>query len=70
MPPLPDGTPEVRRAEHGGAHPYLVDAFVRAAVGGPAPWVDVRRSAAWTAPGICAHDSSLAGGVPVQVPQY
>ena len=36
MPPLPDGTPEVRRAEHGGAHPYLVDAFVRAAVGGPA----------------------------------
>lgn len=70
MPPLPDGTVEHRPAEHGGAHPYLVDAFVRAATGGRAPWVDARRSAAWTAPGICAHESALAGGSPVQVPQY
>ncbi len=37
---------------------------------GEQPWVDARRSAAWTAPGICAHESALAGGVPVQVPQY
>jgi predicted dehydrogenase len=70
MPPLPDGTVELRRAEHGGAHPYLVDAFVRSALSGEAPWVDVRRSAAWTAPGICAHESALAGGSPVEVPQY
>lgn len=70
MPSAADGSEEVRRAEHGGAHPYLVDAFVRAAATGEQPWVDVRRSAAWTAPGICAHESALAGGVPVQVPQY
>ena len=70
MPALPDGTVERRRAEHGGAHPYLVDDFVRAALGQRAPWVDVRRSAAWTAPGICAHESALAGGTPVDVPQF
>lgn len=69
--PGPDGEgSETRKAEHGGSHPWLVHEFVSSIVEGRAPAIDARRSAAWTAPGICAHESALAGGVPVDVPQF
>ncbi|MDQ1512563.1 MAG: hypothetical protein QOC59_405, partial [Microbacteriaceae bacterium] len=35
-----------------------------------APLIDARRSANWTAPGICAHQSALAGGAEIRVPTY
>lgn len=57
-------------ADHGGSHPYLVDEFVRSVVDGRPPLIDHRRAAAWTAPGICAHDSALADGRRVEVPDY
>ena len=57
-------------AAHGGSHPYLVDEFVASIVADRPARVDVHRSAAWTAPGICAHDSALAGGTLVEVPHY
>jgi len=57
-------------AHHGGSHPFLVHEFVTSIVEGRAPYVDARRSANWTAPGICAHRSALAGGVEVAVPLY
>lgn len=57
-------------ADHGGSHPYLVDEFIRSVVDGRPPLVDQHRAAAWTAPGICAHDSALAGGSRVEVPRY
>ena len=57
-------------ADHGGSHPFLVDEFVPSIVEGRTPLIDAARSAAWTAPGICAHQSALAGGVEVEVPDF
>ena len=57
-------------AHHGGSHPFLVDEFVRSIVDGRPPLVDVRRSAAWTAPGIAAHASAMADGAAVEIPDY
>jgi predicted dehydrogenase len=57
-------------AYHGGSHPFLVNEFVSSIVEDRAPVIDARRAAAWTAPGICAHDSALASGIAVQVPSY
>jgi hypothetical protein len=34
------------------------------------PLIDCFRAAQWTAPGICAHQSALAGGVEIQVLDY
>ncbi len=57
-------------AAHGGSHPFLVHEFVRSIVEGRPPAIDVRRSANWTAPGICAHRSALDGGTEISVPSY
>lgn len=57
-------------AQHGGSHPFLVDEFVRSVVDARPPLIDARRSAAWTAPGIAAHASALAGGAATPVPDY
>lgn len=55
---------------HSGSHPHLVHEFVTSIVEGRRPAVDVVRAAEFTAPGICAHLSALAGGEPVSVPDY
>jgi predicted dehydrogenase len=55
---------------HHGSHPHLVHEFVRSIVEGRAPRVDAVTAADWTAPGICAHESALRGGVPVEVPRF
>lgn len=55
---------------HEGAHHYLADDFVRALVTGHQPPVDAWRSAAFTAPGIVAHASALAGGERMAVPDF
>lgn len=66
-----DGGPEYRRlAEHGGSHPHLVHEFVSAIKESRAPRVDATVAAAWTAPGIVAHESALVGGQPMDVPHY
>jgi predicted dehydrogenase len=66
-----DGTPPVAKiAGHGGSHPYLVHEFVSSIVENRPPSVDAATSAAWTAPGICAHESALAGGERVDVPTF
>jgi predicted dehydrogenase len=57
-------------AHHGGSHPFLVHEFVTSIVEERPPLVDARRSAQWTAPGICAHQSALDGGSEVTVPTY
>jgi len=57
-------------ADHGGSHPFLVDEFVRSIVEDRPPLIDARTAARWTAPGICAHQSALAGGAQVSVPDY
>lgn len=57
-------------AQHGGSHPFLVHEFVRSIVERRSPVVDARTAARWTAPGICAHQSALRGGVEIVVPVY
>lgn len=53
---------------HGGSHPYLVDEFVTAITQNRRSWIDSVRAAAWTLPGICAHESAMSGGAPIAVP--
>lgn len=57
-------------AQHSGSHPYLVNEFVGSIAQNRPPLIDASRSANWTAPGICAHESALQGGAEVQVPHY
>jgi len=66
-----DGSrPSTRRAHHSGSHPYLVDEFVASIVEGRTPRIDASTAAAWTAPGIVAHESSLQGGQRLPVPSF
>jgi len=68
--PRPGLAPVDTSGGHGGSHPHLVHEFVSSILDGRAPRVDARTAAAWTAPGICAHQSALADGTRVQVPDY
>jgi predicted dehydrogenase len=65
------GLPPVQvESWHGGSHPHLVHEWLTSIVSGRPPRVGARTAAAWTAPGICAHSSALAGGQRVEVPDY
>ncbi len=55
---------------HGGSHPHLVHEFVRSIVEGRPPWPDALTTAAWTAAGVCAHESAMNGGARVEIPQF
>lgn len=57
-------------AGHGGSHPHMAHQWLRAIVEGrPAP-VDSAIAAGWTAAGLCAHQSAMQGGVPVEIPDF
>lgn len=68
LPGMPEPVPI--HAHHGGSHPYLVHEFIGSIVDGREPWVDAPRAASWTAPGIQAHASAIAGGAVLAVPGY
>jgi predicted dehydrogenase len=55
---------------HEGSHHFLADDFVRAVVTGEHPPVNAWRSAIFTAPGIVAHASALAGGERLPIPDF
>jgi predicted dehydrogenase len=55
---------------HGGSHPHLVHEFVSSIVQGRKPAIDEIVAATWTAPGIAAHQSAMAGGEAVFVPDF
>jgi predicted dehydrogenase len=57
-------------AGHSGSHPHLVHEFLTSILDGRRPAIDQVRAAEFTAPGICAHASALAGGDAVAVPDY
>ena len=57
-------------AEHSGSHPYLVAEFVDSIVAERPARIDAVRAAEWTAPGICAHESALAGGTRIEIPRF
>jgi predicted dehydrogenase len=55
---------------HGGSHPHLVHEFISSIVEGRPPAVDHQRAANWTATGLAAHASAVAGGGPVAIPGF
>lgn len=60
--------PEARSGGHGTSEYWLLQDFLAAVRGEqPAP-IDVYRALDYTLPGIYAHESALAGGAPVAVP--
>ena len=60
----------VQGGGHGGSHPHLVHHFLMAALGEQPAFPDAPTSANWTLVGICAHESAIAGGTRVAIPQY
>ena len=55
---------------HGGSHPHLVHEFVSSIIKERKPWPDALTTAAWTAAGICAHESAMNGGARIEIPQF
>ncbi|WP_276353764.1 Gfo/Idh/MocA family protein [Cohnella caldifontis] len=55
---------------HGGSHPHLVHEFVSSIVEGREPSIGAITAANWTAAGICAHQSALNGGMPMDIPAF
>lgn len=60
----------VQGAGHGGSHPHLAHEFVRSIVEDRAPAIDAVTAANWTSVGICAHESAMAGGARVAIPNF
>ena len=54
---------------HAGAHQFLVDDFVRSCHEGTQPPNHVWNAAAYTVPGIVAHESALRGGELLDIPR-
>lgn len=55
---------------HHGSHPHLVHEFVRSMMEERQPRIDAVTAANWTAAGIAAHESALAGGREVTIPEF
>ena len=55
---------------HHGSHPHMVHEFVRSIVERRQPWINAITAANWTAAGICAHASAMAGGREVVIPEF
>jgi len=55
---------------HGGGLPFLVHEFVCSISEGRRAFVNEDQSAYITAVGICAHESAMRGGVPIEIPEF
>ncbi|MBM3265482.1 MAG: hypothetical protein FJY97_18960 [candidate division Zixibacteria bacterium] len=55
---------------HAGAHQFLVDDFVRACISGETPPNNVWEAARYAVPGVIAHDSAMAGGTLLEIPDF
>ena len=55
---------------HHGSHPHMVHEFVRSIVEQRQPAIDAITAANWTAAGICAHASAMAGGREIAIPSF
>ncbi len=60
----------IQGAGHGGSHPHLVHEFVSAIVEGRESAIDAVTSAYYSAAGVCAHQSALAGGARIFLPEF
>ncbi len=66
----PNAPPEARAGGHGTSEYFMVNDFITALDQGTRPPIDVIRAIEFTAPGICAHESAMRGGVWIDVPQF
>lgn len=55
---------------HGGSHPHMAHEFLMALVEDRDPYPNARRSANWTAVGVLAHESAMAGGARRDLPAF
>jgi len=53
---------------HDGSHTFLTHEFIDALVNSRRPAIDVHEAAAYTVPGIIAHQSALQGGKQLKIP--
>lgn len=60
----------VQGGGHGGSHPHMVNEFVNALTEDRDPWPNAVTAANWTCVGICAHESAMAGGGLVKLPDF
>ena len=60
----------VQGAGHGGSHPHLVNEILSAIAANRDPFPNAKQSANWTAVGLCAHESAMAGGKIVKLPKW
>ena len=60
----------IQGAGHGGSHPHLVHEFVSAIVEGREAAIDAVTSAYYSAAGVCAHQSAMAGGARIFLPEF
>ncbi len=60
----------VQGGGHGGSHPHLAHNFLMAVLGERPAFPDAPTSANWTLVGLCAHESAMAGGTRVAIPQH
>lgn len=67
---LPRELRELEHNGHYGSHHFLVDDFVRAVHAKALPTVDAWDAARFTAPGLVAHESALADGRQLEVPDF
>lgn len=66
----PAATAEMLAGGHGTSEYFMVRDFISAIEQNSQPPIDVARAIDFTAPGICAHDAAMQGGVWVDVPSF
>jgi hypothetical protein len=54
---------------HGGSYPHLAHEFISAVRDNRDSLIDVKRAANWSLVGLAAHESALAGGSRVDIPE-
>ena len=55
---------------HGGSHPHLAHEFIMALIADRDPFPNAWESANWTSVGILAHESAMAGGKILYLPDF
>lgn len=60
----------IQGGNHHGSHPHMVHEFLRSIIEARKPMSDAVTAAQWTAAGICAHQSAMQNGAPVDIPAF
>lgn len=66
----PNAPAEALKGGHGTSEYYMVRDFIAAIENNTRPPIDIDRAIDFTAPGICAHESAMRGGVWIDVPLF